>query len=1057
MALFRKLSGGVSAAALIALTAPVAGVHAQEVTGAIRGAVVDASGAPVADATVTIVHNPTGATSVSRSGDTGAAFARNLRVGGPYTITVTADGYAPTRVEDVYVTLGETTDVTLTLQAGAVSSEVIVVTGSAVNIAETAIGPTASFGLETLQEAPAINRTINDIVRIDPSLYVDEAFVDGIQCAGANPRFNSLTVDGVRLNDAFGLNSNGFPTERQPFSYDAIEQVAVELAPFDVQYGGFSACNINAVTKSGGNAFHGGAFVDYTSDSLSGDSLEGDPVDVAEFDEYRYGFNVQGPIIEDRLFFSVAYEKLEGANTFDRGPEGSNSAVELPGFTQADFDEIARIARDVYNFDPGTLPRSFDNEDEKLLVRLDWEINDQHRANLIYNYNDGFNINQSDGDSDEFEYSQHLYERGAELNSVVGSLFSDWTENFSTEVRVGYLELDNRQISNAEGLGFAEVQVEVNDNTIYLGQDDSRQANDLNYETMTLLLRGYYDWNAHSFTFGYEREDLDVFNLFVQHTEGQIEFDSIADFEAGVFSAFDYANSPTGDLNDAAAEWGYAVNTVYAQDEWTLPNGLTLTGGLRYDWYTSDDTPAENPDFVADYGFTNAQNLDGEGLLQPRFGFQYDYSDTLTFRGGVGLYSGGNPNVWLSNNYSATNVTQFTVDEDVLPSNNLNDLAYTMNDGPGGPGYGIPVEMADAVANRQGSNFEINYLDPNFEIPSEWKVSLGATWLYDAPLPGVLGGEYLFNADLLYSRDQDAAVIRRGDLEQIGTGPAGLPIFDSVRLPSFVLTNADSEAEDWNVGFTVQKEYDFGLDWTLGYAYSDAEDVQPMTSSVAFSNYNNRAYVNPQIDEVATSNYNIENRFTLLVNYENEFVRDYATRLSLFALASEGRPYSYTFGSNSLLGFNPFQGSDSSLLYVPDGANDPNVVFDPGFDQDAFFAFLSREGLNGYAGGYVDRNDFNSGWWTKADLRIEQELPGLRPSDRSAAFIVIDNVTNLINDEWGVMREASFPRLVDVVDASLINGGSQILFEDFNANRIAEPRVGSPSLWSVRIGLRYEF
>lgn len=1046
----------IGAASLALVPAIVSVAHAQETTGAIRGQIVDQSGQPVSGADVTVIYEPTGSVSASTTGASGAFSARGLRVGGPYTVTVSAPGYQTAVAEGISINLGDTSEVDLALTAGAAEDEIIV-TGQALDVVQTAIGPSATFDQATLETVPAINRELQDIVRLDPRLYIDEAFARGVQCAGANPRFNSLTVDGVRLNDAFGLNSNGYPTERQPFPFDAIEEVAVELAPFDVQYGGFSGCNINAVTKSGTNEFHGGLFFDYTDDSLQGDTLEGDQIDIAPFEEKRYGFNVGGPIIPNRLFFFVAYEKMDGANTFDRGYEGSNQAVELPGFTEADYNEILRISNEVYNFDPGALPRSFANEDEKLLAKLDWEINQDHRASFVYNYNDGFNISESDGDSNEFEYSNHLYERGAELNSYVGSLFSNWTDNFSTELRLSYLELDNRQNSNAAESGFAEVQIGVGDNTIYLGQDDSRHANKLKYDTLSGTFEGNYLAGDHNLTFGVEREQTDVFNVFVQHVDTQIEFASIADFEAGIFDAIEYANSPTGNPADAAAEFGFAVNTLYWQDEWSVNDALTVTYGARYDWYTSDDLPAKNAEFEESYGFSNAQNLSGEGLLQPRFGFQYDFSDALSFRGGLGLYSGGNPNVWVSNAYSANNVLQYTVNEDLLPTNNLFDYDYVMDDGPGGPGYGVPVPLADAVANQQGSNFEINYIDPAFEIPSEWKAALGATYIYDAPFQGFMGGAYEFNADFLYTRDENPAVIKRGDLEQVGTGVAGVPIFESVRLPSLALTNGDTNPESINIGLSVAKAYDFGLDWTLGYAYSDAEDEQPMTSSVAFSNYDQRAYLNPQDGRAATSNYNIAHRFTALANYEVEWVPGWVSTFSAFFSANEGRPYSFTFADNDLLGFNPFQSAGGSLLYVPTGPDDPNVVFGPDFDQAAFFDFVNEYGLDEYAGGYAERNAFESDWWTKLDLKFEQQIPAFLEGHSASGFIVIDNVTNLINDEWGVFKEASFPRLNNMVDGQLINDGQQIRFDTFNADRIIEPRVSSPSLWSVRVGLKYAF
>ena len=1063
MALLKKFACGASVAALAAL-APVAAVHAQQTTGSIRAAVTDTSGAPVMGANVTIIHEPTGSASVVQSSSDGLVRATNLRVGGPYSLTVTAPGYRPTRVEGVSINLGETTDLEVALESGAVAEDVIVVTGSAINVVETAIGPNATFDLGTLQNAPAINRTLNDVVRIDPRIYVDEADVDGIQCAGANSRFNSLTLDGVRLNDAFGLNRNGFPTERQPFSYDAIEQVAVELAPYDVYYGGFSACNINAVTKSGTNEFHGGFFYDFTSDDLRGDSREGNPVELAAFEEERWGFNLSGPILEDKLFFFVAYEYQEGANTFDRGPEGSGALNEVSGFTQAMFDEIREIAINQYNYDPGFLPTSFPNEDEKLLVKLDWEINNNHRATFTYNYNDGFNITESDGDANEFEFSNHLYERGAELHAYTGALFSQWTDNFSTEVRLSYTDLDNRQNSVGQD-GFGEFRIFEGGNTIFIGEDDSRQSNDLNYTVESVILRGNYDWNNHAFSFGFERETFDVYNLFVQHSIGQFDFSGIDAFRNGTPSGIDYENAPSLDPTDAAGEFAYSTNSIYAQDEWDLLNGVVITAGLRYDFYTSDDLPAENADFLASYGFTNSNNLDGEGLLQPRLGIQWDVNDQLTLRGGIGLFSGGNPNVWLTNNYQNDFVRKFGADEDAFYDagfTSLFDPGIVYPDGQG-PGYSVPSQLIDAVASADSiSGFEMNNLDPNFEIPGEWKASLGATYLLDLAAP-VVGGEYVLNADFLYTRDHNAATIIRGDFEPSTPAVNGLfPQYSSPRSPNtLTLTNTDLEAESISLSFSVSREYDFGLDWVFGYAYNDAEDVNPMTSSVAFSNYTSPAFVDPNNPGIATSNYNIENRFTFLLNYETDWLfPEYFTSIGLFALASEGRPYSYTMrsvGGGDLSGFNPFlSNSDNYLLYVPTGVSDPNVDLSGLTDVQAFFDYLDAEGLSQYAGGFAPRNGFNGGWWTKVDLRFEQELPGLMEGHRSSAFFVIDNFTNLLNDEWGILREASFPRRVGVVDSELSGDDSQFVYTNFNPETKASV-VGDASIWQIRVGVRYEF
>ncbi|MAK61466.1 MAG: cell envelope biogenesis protein OmpA [Ponticaulis sp.] len=1017
--------GGVALSALaVSFATPVA--VAQVTSGAVGGIVTSAEGAPVFGATVTATDTTTGLTRSATTGADGTFNIRSLNVSGLYTVSVDAPDYQSAAIEGVGLTLGDTTALNFALNSDAARTlDRIVVSASAANVAPVAVGPSATFSAETLATAPAINRNITDVLRLDPRVYVDESRgdINAVQCGGKNSRYNSLTLDGVRMNDNFGLNSNGYPTERIPFSYDAIEQVAIELAPFDVQYGGFSACNINAVTKSGSNEFHGYAFGDYTNDELRSDTLEGDELTGGSYDEYRYGFGLGGPIVKDKLFFFASYEKLEGVNLFDRGPIGSGAVNEV-NITQAEVNEIAAIARDIYGYDPGEIPSSADNGDEKLLLKLDWNISDQHRASFTYNYNDGFNISQSDGDSDELEFSNHLYERGAELNAYVGSLYSDWTDNFSTELRLSYSELDNRQ-NSIGGTDFGEITIETDDVDVYLGGDDSRQANKLYYETYGLALKGYYTEGVHNLTFGYEREQIDVFNMFVQHVETEIDFDrnpgqptsmwdpAIENFRLGLADNVNYNNAPSGNPEDAAADWGFASNSVYAQDEVQVTDALSVIAGLRFDWYSTDDAPVTNPTFASDYGFTNGQNLDGKGLLQPRLGFTYDWRPDVALRGGLGLYSGGNPNVWLSNTYSANNVLQFGSDGGAFGLENgmtsLFDIPYGLcEDGvPNGPGYCVPQVMVDAVAAGAGSNFEINYLDPDFDIPSEWKVALGGTWYAD--LPG-MGGEYVFNADLLYTLGQDSAVWIRGDLEETGSTVVDgrtYPTYTSVREPAFVLTNSESDPQSLQLSASVAKEHDFGLDWALGYAYTDAEDVHPMTSSVAFSNYVNRAFGDPQDVSASTSDYNTKHRFTLLANYRKAFFGDNETILSLFGQASSGRPYSVVLSGNpnDITGFTPF------------------------LEGNPFLA-------NGFS-----RNDQEGSWWGKLDIKLEQEFPGFA-DHKGSVFVIIDNFTNLLNDEWGILREPGFPSVCQI--------------DDFNAGA-CESRQGDASRYEIRFGARYEF
>jgi len=1070
-------------AVLLVLMIPVAG-FAQETSSAIRATVLGPDAEPLSGIDVTITDTRTGSTQTSQSNNSGLVFVRGLQIGGPYTVKASSASFADQTVTDVDLRLGDT--FTLVLQLGASTMEEVIVTSAMIQTEQLALGPSSVFGLADLEEMPHINRDLRDVIRNDPRIYIDPAFAGGaVQCAGANPRFNSLTVDGVRMNDLFGLNSNGYPTERQPFSYDSIEQVAVELAPFDVYYGQFTACNINAVTKSGSNEFHGSAFYDYTNDSLSGDKLQGDKIDTGDFTIQRYGATLGGPIIQDKLFFFLAYEKLKGAELFDRVPTNDDvSGRVIQGVSRSQLDEIAQIARDVYGYEVGPDVKSLPVDDEKITAKLDWDISENHRASYSYNYNDGFSISQSDSDDNEYEFSDHYYNRGATLNSHTGALFSNWTDKFSTEMRVSYLKLDNRQESRSgvRDLGvFGEAQVETwNDADgdgifsraiVYMGTDDSRQANKLDYKSWNYKLSGNYELGDHLITGGFEQDSLDVYNLFIQHTETENRFDEEcnADNPNGCIDAFRegrpddiyYGNAaPSNVPRDGAADWKYKINTAYLQDEWVMAGGaVTMVFGLRYDWYTSSDVPAYNEFFFERQGFANTSTIDGLNMLQPRLGLNWTITPEWSMRGGVGLYSGGNPNVWMSNNFSndgfrIAQLRESVIERDPPPPENCGEgVDFSLFDipltGGGNPLYDIPQCQFDAIAFAE-PNSGVNALDPDFDLPKAWKVNVGTT--YD------FGNDYTLNADFLYTKADDSAIIVNGTMVQTSTAPDGRPVYTDPRRfrSDYILTNVKGkDARSYQFSVNLSKYYDFGLDWSVGYAYTNSKDVSPMTSSVAFSNYANISVDDPNAPSLAKSNYNVPHRFTFRVGYSAYWWGDNRTNFTLVGAANKGRPFSYTFAEDDGDTFGDWI-SDRHLLYVPEGPNDPLVTYLETFNQEAFFAALADTGLDKYAGGIAPRNAFNSNWWVYYDIRVEQELPAFKQGHKFAAWFTIKNLCNMINNEWCVLKEASFPRAQGLVDMEISEDGTQYIYEEF-IEPSGQGRVSEPSLWDIRIGLTYRF
>lgn len=1029
-------------------------------TSAIKGQIEGPNGNPAVGTTVTITHVPSGTTKTATVNDAGIFFAKGLRVGGPYKVEVDSDSFEDKTVSDVFLTLGETLPLNVALDIERGDVETIVVTGRSISMNSGGTGPAAHFNADDLKNAPSINRDLKDIVRVDPRIYIDESRSDAIQCGGGNPRFNSLTVDGVRMNDSFGLNDNGYPTTRIPFSYDSIDQVSVELAPFDVKYGGFTSCNINAVTKSGTNEVHGSVFFDYSNDSMKGDSIKGKHQENGDYDDKRYGFNVGLPLINDTLFLYTSYEKLDGVQLFGYSALGDN-------VSQADINRVNQISMDKYGYTAGGTPASLPVDDEKILIKLDWNISEDHRASFVYNYNDGFKLDQSDDWA--LTLDNHFYESGAEMNSFAAAINSDWTDSFSTEVRIGHTELENRQTSLDADSGFGEVQIRHNGTSIFLGPDDSRQSNEMNWETTTFKLSGSYYLDEHTITGGYEYETLTAFNLFMQHTVGEYRFDSIDDYEAGIASAIYYNNSAGTNIpSDASQEFTYGLHTFYIQDEYTLSDiDMTITAGLRYDRYTSNDNPRYNAQFEERYGVRNDKNMDGIDLIQPRIGFNWAVEDNLEVRGGFGLYSGGNPNVWLSNSYSNdglvniserakyhNDVISTTVRPDGDKDKTFYNLFETPSSDPRGPGFGAPQVMVDTIQNldEESGNGSVNATDPNFEIPSEWKYALGATYTTDS--------DYIISADILHNRKQNSATVLDYNLKYDDKTFDGRPTYQGVTHADgvknvrneYVLTNTKSDGSSTILSLALSKSFDFGLDASFGYSFTKSEDANPMTSAVAGSNYSNLATTDAINPPITTSNYEIPHRFTMNLSYGIELIDGLQTRFSLFGQASEGQAYSFTYDdSDSAFGDSNWNG-DRQLVYIPT-VDDANVEYGADFDEKAFNDFIEAEGLA--RGQTTGRNAQNADWHVSFDIKINQEIPGLMEGHRGNAFFIIKNVGNMLNDDWGVMNQGQFVgnRMVEMS----VQDDGKYFYKKFNAGNEDQKSYKDASVWEMRVGVSYDF
>jgi len=1072
------LGAGLAVALAVAPTA-----SAQETSAQLTGFVVDAEGKPIEGAQVAIVHLPSGTTANITTNASGQFSATGLRVGGPYRVAAKAEGMQDTAVQDLYTQLAQRTAVTLVVQPIAQLAGVEV-TGAAER--DVTIGTGSRFNAQDVRQLPSISRDIKDVVRIDPKSWIDPSNSDAMEVAGVNNRYNSITIDGVRQSDDFGLNPNGYPTQRSPLSVDAIEAVSVLTAPFSVEYGHFRGSTINVVTKSGTNELAGSAFYYKGDDGLVGDRSKDIDFENILFTDETYGGTLGGPILRDRLFFFLSYEKLDrtAAQTF--GPAGSGFPQKIPGVTQAEYDEIVQIAQDVYGFDVGELS-SLPEEDEKILAKLDWNIDESHRAVLAYQSTEGNEVITSNIDANRNFISapSNWYNRAITMDSTSLQLFSDWNEWFSTEFKAARKEVEVRQDS-LQGTDFAEMQIRTpTGGTMFIGPDEFRHANFLTNDLDLFKLKGNFFLGHHTVTVGYERELLDIFNLFVPRSQGQYIFSSIENFENQTATSLSYGNAVTNDANDGAAGFSYDVDSFYVQDEFQVNPDLKIQAGVRLDKFSGSDRPRLNENFTGRYGFSNLPTLDGRDLVMPRISFNWQWRPETTIYGGWGLFGGGTPNVWVSNSFANDGVVvlRTTVSSTVNPQ--LNSALTNVD------GFDLPENVLTFHAN-QPVDGPVNAIDPNFEIPSQYRWNLG--------VKQTLPWDFELTADVILSRVKDEVLWKDLRLTQFDTAPDGRPRYmqapDGRTDPSIQdLLLTDTHDGDGTV-FTVDlaKTWRTGVgrfDAYLGYGYQDIKDVNPGTSSTASSNWDNVAVSDPNDPGLATSNYEIGHQFKGAFTWRKAFFGDYETGISLVGERRSGRTYSFTFGAGTPLAVwgDPRQGSrQRHLFYVPLDANDviyeafcnaDDVAADPGScpststvsaARSAEFAaateaYIQQHGLEKYRGRIVPRNSHRSPWLSVLDLRIAQELPVWRKA-RGVLTLDVENFANLIDNDWGQFRQVSFPYMVPVVDVNRIDAAtSRYVYRPraFQTGPVA-PVFTQPtgtgsltSIWRVQLGVRIEF
>lgn len=781
----RKLWLTAGAASMLLLGMSEAPAYAQATTAAISGVVKDAAGAPVAHATVTAVHGPSGTKAVTQTDAAGVFDLRGLRIGGPYQVTATGAGFEPQTIKDINLAIGDVQRVQLSMAPAGSVSEVVVTAARASTIQLVNPGSRTTLRRADIEAVVSPKRDIRDVARRDPLAQLD--FVNrstgpsgGLYIAGSLPRSNLITIDGVRSADSYGLNTGGLSTNRGPISFEAIDQITVQAAPFDVEYGSFTGGALNIILRSGSNDIHGSAFLLKRDTRLAGTQLPvvgfvgGDvtkPVapsfaQVANpINEQNYGFFLSGPILKDKLFIAGSYEKYHSQDATNFGPFGAgyaNTFNKIPNISTGNGATAADIATVLAPWSgyaassklpPGNILGAEPIDDMKTSVKIDYNIVDGQRLTATFRHAES-SVWKRSPSATFLSLDTNSYVQPENEDNYALQLNSHWTPELSTEARATYRGYQRGQ-KPPEGQGFANVNIctdptstgTVNSCTsgvpqVQFGPDQFRQANVLKTKEHTGEFVANYRpmWAPNNLVkLGYQYRGMDIYNLFLQQAHGVYYFDSVADFAAGRANQLQLGNALDGVPADSAAKPSYQVHSGFLQDTLDINNATQATVGLRYDRYVSSGHPTLNPNFVNRYGFSNSKDYDGLDVLMPRGSVKY-HADWFDIAAGAGLVSGGLPDVFIGNSYGATtgaltnaiNIrrntdgtytdlnTNTTVDPTVgasLLNINKSDPSWINTI----PAAAQTLITADS-ANRR--NAFTNSLAPNFKMPSDWKGNL---------------------------------------------------------------------------------------------------------------------------------------------------------------------------------------------------------------------------------------------------------------------------------------------------------------------------------------------
>ena len=1064
----------------MAVTLAAAAAVAASTSAAVNGYVRTITGEPLGDARIEIVHKPSGTVAVAVAATNGAFYQAGLRVGGPYEVRFSADGHRRRTLAPVTFKAGAQRP--LVVEMIPLDVEEVIATASAEPLErDLNNGVGSAYSAEDIAGQPSVTRDVIRTLLRDP--LAQSQGEGNLSVGGVNPRFNGLAIDGSLQQDDFGLGTSTYATSRSPINLDAVESASLVASDYSVSASGFTGGLVNVTTKSGTNEWDGAAFYYFHGDGQVGDTYDGDrPFAPAAFEEKEFGLSVGGPIVADRLFVFLSHDEFEAVEPQDFTAFDTNQGIG-PGF----FEALRGVIQDVYGYDPGGRPAAATTPEgsERTLVKFDWNAGERQRASFTYQRS------QETGTSTAADRLVSAWiDIPVDLTAYTAQLFSDWSDRASTTLRANLKRFSRGQNCRAQGVAALEFDgidaadlagtplagLLTGEVDITAGCDRFRHANA--YDDERLQLYGAFDYLAgdHILRVGAELESFDLFNLFVPGSNGRFVF---ADYAALVdrTARVDYVNVPSNNAADGAAAWGYRRATLFAQDTWQLRDELELTAGVRLERFSQDDRPTFSPLIASTYGVRTDRSLDGLSLVMPRLSLRWTRLAQTVVTGGIGRFAGGDPKVWTSNAFQVPTVFSRVTASGVSPRT-------------------VPAELLAAASS--GNAAPVDAIAADFEVPSDWKASLRIERELDFGVGG-FGDGYVVTAQALVTRTEHGFLWRNLAQTQLahalptGTAPDGRRIYadlDDLGQPNLVTLGNHGEGLSRVLTAAIAKRYDTGIDVQLSYAWQDVEVVAEGTSSRGISNWRSIVDADRNNPSPRTSPHQVTHAWKLSGGYEREF-GGFRARVDVFARAWSGDLFTYTFNvdrDNALFGRagageSPY---DNSPLYVPAGPSDPAVVYGSGFDQGAFFAYL---GDNDVASGIHEVNSADAGLNQVWDMRLRVDLPRLNALNRwtgeSRASVVLDieNVLNLLNDDWGTYHSGPGFGQAAVVRADLVStadvaalgvDAAPALTGDaprttcrnqadcvyrYNSFRAiaAEFPSASRSVYRIRLGLRFEF